>query len=101
MDEIRIEPTGDEPTDPTPVAPAGRVERHEVIETSRPDSPARRKEGTSMAFWLIPLVLVVIGLMWYVMQEGSPDSPLPERGVELEAPEVEAPAVISTPAGES
>lgn len=107
MDETRRDPPTDRPVDPPPVAPGERIERHEVVESVPADGQPRRSRGTSMAVWLIPLVLVVFFLMWYVMQEGTPDSPLPESGIELEAPEinasapeVETPAVVAEPAGQ-
>ena len=99
MDEIRRDPPADRPADPPPVAPGERIERHEVVESVPADAEPRRSRGTPMAFWLIPLVLIVIFLMWYVMQEGTPDSPLPESGIELEAPELDASAAqTETPA---
>ena len=67
--------------------PAERVEHREVVERT-PASPVERPRGTTPIWvWLLPLVLVVLALVWYILTTGQPSSPVGS------APEVELPAV--------
>jgi hypothetical protein len=70
------ERTPPEPSQPSP--PVERVERHEVVERqsgpARYDSPARGA-AVPMWAWLIPLVLLVAVLIWFIFTRGEPRSP--------------------------
>ncbi|MEX2571455.1 MAG: hypothetical protein WD737_09110 [Gemmatimonadota bacterium] len=57
-----------------PAEPGERIEYHEVIERER--GAERGGRGIPMWVWLMPLVIVVIALMWYVLTRAEPASPL-------------------------
>ena len=70
-------------TDQTPRDPAipgtERVERIEYIERvpGGPETPAAPRQSSSpMWVWVLPLVLVVLALIWYVLSRGEPTSPV-------------------------
>jgi hypothetical protein len=66
--------------------PEERIERIEVVERDRPTTvrvEAERGGGVPMWAWLLPLVLVVIVLAWFIFTQGEPRSPL-ERGTQVE-----------------
>jgi hypothetical protein len=58
-------------SDNTP--PVERVERIEVIERSPGGVESRR--AAPMWAWLLPLVIVVVALVWYILTRGEPTSP--------------------------
>ena len=67
MDETPREP---------PLAPGERIEHHEVTRRVSPatdTSPPRG--GPGMLPWLLPLVILVLVLAWYVLSRGEPTSP--------------------------
>lgn len=83
-----------------PLQPGERVEHHEVTErvpqneTERtpPGREVRSRRGTPMWAWLIPLVIVVLFLAWYVLTSGEPSSPIGGTDrIELEVPEIDPP----------
>lgn len=53
--------------------PVERVERIEVIERTPAAGPAR--SATPMWVWLLPLVIIVLALVWYILARGNPVSP--------------------------
>ncbi len=65
------------------------VERREIVERDRPVDrvTVHERRGPSPAIWLIPLLIVVALLLWYVMTRG-------ER-TQLEVPTIEAPRIES------
>jgi hypothetical protein len=94
-----------------------RIEHHEVVERAGPADREPRRPGTPLWLWLLPLVLVVIALAWFVFTQGQPRSPVEGRtGVRapevnittpsvpaveaprIEAPRIEAPAADPSPA---
>jgi hypothetical protein len=94
-----------------------RIEHHEVVERDVPVNRGVRRAGTPLWIWIIPLVLVVIALVWFIMTQGQPRSPVEgrtgERATEvnittpqlpaveaprIEVPRVEAPAADPPPA---
>jgi len=93
-----------------------RLERRPVVERESIDPPPARSAATPLWLWILPLVLVVIGLTWYIFSRGEPSPPTlrpgaaevltPEdrsldvqiRAPDLAPPRIEAPA--QTPAAE-
>lgn len=101
------------PRDPEPL-PGERIERHEVVERGPTDAPLTETRyatsppprATPMWIWVLPLVILVIVLVWFVLSRGEPRSPLDsvrdvevgapavqERTIEIEAPRIELPEV--------
>src|SRR5688572_19045002 len=82
-------------------APGERIERHEVVErVSRGAEAAPR--ATPMWAWVLPLVLVVLALAWFIFARGEPVNPLsnlPDVDVEPAAEQVriEAPTIELSP----
>jgi hypothetical protein len=97
------------------------VERREIVERDRTVArdPVDRvtvheSRGPRAAIWLIPLVIVVALLLWYVMSRGQPtqlevpsieapriESPQPDTRIEIELPERRtAPAAEPAPAAQ-
>jgi hypothetical protein len=76
-----------------PRPPAGerveRVERRETVTTGPEGEPPRVASATPMWLWIMPLVLVVVGLVWFIFTQAEPRSPVdPVREVEIVAPEI-------------
>lgn len=71
------------------------VERHEVVErhSGSGASPRRDPGGGTAWIWIALLVLVVLGLLWYVLSRGEPATPVERTDVNVEAPEVSTPTV--------
>jgi hypothetical protein len=82
MDETPREP---------PLAPGERIEHHEVTQRVPADGepvPARR--GSPMWPWLVPLVLLVLFLAWYIFTRGEPSSPIDAvDDVEVVTPDID------------
>jgi hypothetical protein len=96
-------PRGSEP-DPTPTpAPGERIERTEIIDRTSSATTTRPRGSAPMWAWVLPLVLVVIALVWYILTRGEPESPLDrvtpdmlESDNAIEAPAIRGPS--ETPA---
>jgi len=75
-----IHPEGTRPPEPPPpdVYAEGTVSR-ETSYTVRRDPPP---PGTPLWLWLIPLVLVVVALVWFIFTQGEPRAPIPGGGVD-------------------
>lgn len=58
-----------------PLAPGERIEHHEVTERVSPIAESPRR-GPGMLPWLLPLVILVLILAWYVLSRGEPASPI-------------------------
>ncbi len=91
-----------DPSPPHP-APGERIERTEIIESTSSANPERPRGTAPMWAWVVPLVLVVILLVWYILTRGQPESPLDrvtpdvfESGSAIEAPAIREPS--ETPA---
>jgi hypothetical protein len=72
------------------------VERHEIVERdvpargtagAPPPAAPRAAAGTPAWLWVIPLLVVVIGLIWYVLSTGQ------RREGPIDLPSVEVPSV--------
>jgi hypothetical protein len=64
------------------------IERREVVERDRPVDRVtvhERSGGTAAWIWIVPLLLVVLLLLWYVMTRGEP--------TQLEVPTIQTPTV--------
>jgi hypothetical protein len=92
MDEIPREP---------------RVERHEIVERHEtverngdPDTVTVHQRPSNAWLWMIPLLVVVLLLLWYVLSRGESsqielpsierpvvESPQPDRTIEIQLPE--------------
>jgi hypothetical protein len=89
--------------EPVP-GPNETVERREIIERhDRGTAAPSPNRGTSNAIWLLPLLLVVIGLVWFIFARGEP---VDTRNLEVNVPQVEVPRVteerrieVQVPAG--
>jgi hypothetical protein len=82
-------------------APGERVERHEVVERVASDA-APPPRATPMWVWVLPLVLVVLALAWFIFARGEPADPLsslPDVDVDpvVEQTRIEAPTVEISP----
>jgi hypothetical protein len=86
------------------------VERRERVERSGGPEPVPAREPAADNNWLLIalLVVVVLGLVWFVFSRGQPQRPL--ENVEINVPTVEVPTVreerrieirTPAPAGES
>lgn len=78
------------------------VQRREVVEKTEVVNTAPPRQSTPMAIWLIPLVLIVIALVWFVLSSGEPSSPVDSvRDIQIESPEINAPDVdVEVPAAD-
>jgi hypothetical protein len=90
MDEIHH---GDAPQ------PGERIERKVVIEERSPSSGGpHRPARSSMWMWVLPLVIIVLLLMWYVFTRGEPRSPFAGDAAPGKEGERIAPATAWIPA---
>jgi hypothetical protein len=87
-----------------------RVERHEVIErhetverNGEADTVTVHQRSSNAWLWIVPILVVVVLLLWYVMSRGEPtqlelpdidrpvvESPQPDRTIEIQLPERQA-----------
>jgi hypothetical protein len=97
MDETPRERTpapGDplEPRETTPPRANERIERVEVVERGPATNRVEEPRGTPMWVWLLPLVLVVMVLAWFIFTRAEPSSPFGRQSpIQIQTPAVGVP----------